>query len=86
MTTATISLIEQALDKHLDPTEITITDDSQHHIGHAGAKSGGGHFSLHIAAPAFEGKSLVQCHRLIYDALGDLMKTHIHALSIHIDR
>ena len=44
----------------------------------------GGHYTLRIASPAFAGKRPVQCHRLIYAALGELMQTDIHALAIEL--
>ncbi len=53
------------------------------HAGHAGARSGGGHYHVTIVADAFEGKSLVQRHQLVYQALGDMMKQEIHALGIN---
>jgi BolA family transcriptional regulator, general stress-responsive regulator len=65
----------------LQPLQLEITDDSHHHAGHAGADNGG-HFSLLIKSDQFVGKNLVQRHRMVYDALGDLMQTQIHALSI----
>lgn len=65
----------------LQPLQLEINDDSHHHIGHAGADNGG-HFSLLIVSEQFVGKNLVQRHRMVYDAIGDLMQTHIHALSI----
>lgn len=66
----------------LAPTRIEIADDSAKHAGHTGARSGGGHFSLTIVAAGFAGLSTIQRHRLVYDALGPLMKREIHALSI----
>lgn len=66
----------------LDPSILNLKDESHHHAGHPGAKSGGGHYILYIVSPKFQGQSMVQRHRLIYDALGDLMKSEIHALSI----
>ena len=66
----------------LTPVSVDIRDDSALHAGHEGAKSGGGHYGLSIVAAAFSGKSLIQRHRLIYSALGDLMQQKIHALSI----
>jgi BolA protein len=66
----------------LSPTAIDIQDDSALHAGHAGARAGGGHYRLHIVSTAFEGKSIIARHRLIYAALGDLMKKEIHALAI----
>jgi BolA family transcriptional regulator, general stress-responsive regulator len=66
----------------LAPTHIELIDDSALHAGHAGAQSGGGHFRLFIVAKAFTGKSTLARHQLVYAALGDLMRTRIHALSI----
>lgn len=66
----------------LDPIHIEIIDDSAKHAGHAGARSGGGHFRLHIVSPCFAGCRTMERHRLVYDALGPLMKREIHALSI----
>ncbi|MBN4078533.1 BolA family transcriptional regulator [Gammaproteobacteria bacterium AH-315-C21] len=77
-----ITMIRQRLTEGLSPSSLEITDDSHKHIGHAGAASGGGHFTVHIVSEVFAGKSLVQRHRAIYDALGDAMESEIHALSI----
>lgn len=66
----------------LDPRHMEILDESALHAGHAGAKSGGGHFQLTLISPAFSGQNGVVRHRLIYQALGDLMGGKIHALSI----
>ena len=66
----------------LQPVSIEIVDDSAKHAGHAGAASGGGHYRLHIVAPAFAGRKTMERHRLVYDALGSLMRREIHALSI----
>ena len=66
----------------LEPEQIEITDDSAKHRGHAGAKAGGGHFHLRIVADCFSGISAISRHRLVYDALGCLMRREIHALSI----
>lgn len=66
----------------LAPDSIEIIDDSARHAGHAGAVGGGGHFRLHIVAPVFAGRSTMDRHRLVYDALGPLMRREIHALSL----
>ena len=66
----------------LEPALVEISDDSHMHVGHAGAASGGGHFSLKIVSPRFEGQRLVMRHRLVYDALQEMMKSEIHALAI----
>ncbi|MDO8789709.1 MAG: BolA family protein [Sulfuritalea sp.] len=66
----------------LDPVSIEITDDSAKHAGHAGARGGGGHFRLTIVSSRFAGFRTMERHRLVYDALGPLMRQEIHALSI----
>jgi len=66
----------------LAPTRVELIDDSALHAGHEGAKSGGGHYRLLVVSNAFAGKSTVLRHRLVYDALGELMRGRIHALSI----
>ncbi len=75
--------IKQQLNDALKPDLLEILDNSATHAGHAGASSGGGHYHVTIISAVFEGKSLVQRHQLIYQALGDLMKQQIHALGIN---
>ena len=64
------------------PVQIEIIDDSHKHAGHEGARSGGGHYTLHIVSAEFAGKPTLARHRMIYSALGDMMKHEIHALNI----
>jgi BolA protein len=66
----------------LAPDTLEVFDDSHEHAGHAGAKDGGGHFQLVIVSRQFAGKNAVARHRLVYDALSDLMPKQIHALAI----
>jgi BolA protein len=66
---------------HLNPTRLEIQDDSALHAGHKG-NTGGGHFSLTIVSSQFSQKSQIMRHRLIYQALTDLMPQQIHAISI----
>jgi BolA protein len=66
----------------LEPVQLEIIDESHKHAGHAGARDGGGHYVLHIVSPQFAGKNTVARHRMIYSALGALMKREIHALTI----
>lgn len=68
----------------LDPLTLQVIDDSHKHVGHEGAKNGAGHFTLEILSQQFEGKTAVACHRLIYDAIGNLMGPEIHALAIKL--
>jgi BolA protein len=77
-----VALIRERLQAALAPESLDIQDDSAQHAGHAGARSGGGHFKLTIVADGFRGKSLLERHRLVYEALGGMMSTEIHALSI----
>ncbi len=79
----TTELIRRLLTEAIKPEVLEIIDNSSAHAGHAGARSGGGHYHITIIADVFEGKSLVQRHQLIYQALGDLMKQQIHALGIN---
>jgi len=65
----------------LAPTKLEITDDSAMHAGHKG-NGGGGHFTLTITSSHFSEKSQIMRHRLIYQALADLIPQKIHALSI----
>jgi BolA protein len=80
-----VEFIRQQLTEKLSPTQLEIIDDSAAHVGHVGAK-GGGHYTVSIAAPLFEGKSRVECHRLVYQSLGNVVGNEIHALSIRVVR
>ena len=77
-----IETIRQRLAAALLPTDMTVVDESHKHVGHAGARDGRGHFALTIVSAAFEGRSAIERHRDVYTALGDLMQTDIHALSM----
>ena len=77
-----IDMIREKLTAALSPVQLDIIDESHLHAGHPGARSGGGHFNVTIVSDAFEGENLLTRHRMVYDALGDAMKTEIHALSI----
>ena len=66
----------------LGPESIEILDESGAHVGHAGARDGGGHYRLIIVSRAFAGQPLQRRHRLVYDALGTMMHKEIHALAI----
>lgn len=66
----------------LSPESLEVFDDSHEHAGHAGARDGGGHYQLVIVSREFAGKPQVARHRLVYQALADLMPGRIHALAI----
>ncbi|MCD6055069.1 MAG: stress-induced morphogen [Gammaproteobacteria bacterium] len=74
--------IEQRLEIHLKPLHLEVADESQDHIGHSGAQGGAAHIAVYIVSSHFEGKNLLARHRLVYEAIGELMHTHIHALRI----
>jgi BolA protein len=67
----------------LDPVDVELVDESSKHAGHAGWRPGGGtHWRLSIVSPRFAGQSTVARHRMVYQALGELMQNPIHALAI----
>ncbi len=66
----------------LEPEMMEIEDESHLHAGHAGARDGRGHFRVMLVAGAFSGLPPIRRHRLVYEALGTLMDTDIHALTI----
>ncbi len=77
-----IAEIERRLRAELDILHLEIRDDSDRHAGHRGNTSGGGHFTALIVSSDFQDQSLLARHRLVYDALGDLMGSAIHAFSM----
>lgn len=66
----------------LHPEYLEILDESGDHVGHAGARDGGGHYQLIIVSRAFENQAQQARHRMIYAALGPMMHKEIHALAI----
>lgn len=80
---STVRAIEKVLKERLQPERLRIKDQSHLHAGHAGAEDGRGHFEVIVVSSAFAGKSRIERHRLVFAAVGELMQTAIHALSIH---
>ena len=75
--------ITQTLQERLQPTELTVTDESEQHHGHAGWREGGEtHFRVNIVSEAFSGKSRVERHRLVNEVLKDAFARGLHALAI----
>lgn len=74
--------IRARLEAAFAPLELEVIDDSHRHIGHAGAADGRGHYRVRVVSAAFAGMSPVARHRAVYAAVGDMMQTDIHALSI----
>jgi BolA family transcriptional regulator, general stress-responsive regulator len=75
-------LIESRLRQAFAPSELEVLDESHKHVGHAGARDGRGHFAVRLRSAAFDGQGLLARHRAVYQALGALMQSDIHALSI----
>ena len=82
MTQSRTELIRLHLTDALAPEMLEIEDESHLHAGHAGARDGRGHFRVTIVSPRFAGLSRIARHRLVFAALGDLMQTDIHALTL----
>ena len=82
MTRQRIASIRARLDAALAPTELEIIDESDKHAGHAGARDGKSHFRVRIVSARFQGAKPLERHRLVFDALGDMLETDIHALSV----
>ena len=74
--------IRLRLDKAFDPEMLVVEDEGHLHAGHEGAKDGRGHFKVHIVSSKFNGMRPLARHRAIYEEMGMLLETDIHALSI----
>ena len=81
MNSAVLGELRSALERALAPRSLEIVDDSARHAGHAGARAGG-HFRVTLVADAFRGRSLLERHRLVYEAVAPLMSHGVHALNI----
>jgi BolA protein len=77
-----VQIIQERLQRLFSPSYLEVIDDSDQHIGHAGSRDGAGHYTVVILAEGFSGKTKVETHRMIYDALNDLIPKEIHALRI----
>ncbi len=82
MTQDRIDRIRAYLEAEFAPDELDIKDESHLHEGHAGAKEGKGHFRVRIVSERFLNTRPIDCHRMVFQALGDMMETDIHALSV----
>lgn len=77
-----LETIQQRLSDAFNPESLVVDDESHLHVGHEGAKDGRGHFRVTLVSDVFKGQQMLARHRAIYGALGELMQTDIHALSI----
>lgn len=82
MTEQRVQEIEKLLEAALSPSYLLVKDQSHLHAGHAGAKEGKGHFEVIVVSDKFAGHNRIARHRIVYDALGVLMDSDIHALQI----
>ena len=83
MTSDRVAAIEATLTEAFSPTRLLVKDQSHLHAGHPGANDGRGHYHVSIVSEAFSGKRPLERHRMVFDALGTMMETDIHALRIH---
>ena len=75
--------ITQTLQERLQPSQLTVTDESEQHRGHGGWREGGEtHFRVHIVSDAFSGKSRVERHRLVNEVLKEAFDKGLHALAV----
>jgi len=81
-----LSEIKTRLEKSFSPIRLEVIDDSDQHKGHAGSRDGAGHYTVIIQANCFNDATLIASHRMIYDALNDLIPKEIHALKIKIQK
>jgi BolA family transcriptional regulator, general stress-responsive regulator len=77
-----VERIRTVVQDRLHPVRLEIRDDSAAHVGHVGG-GGKGHFYIRVVSEVFSGKSLVERHRLVHDALAALLETDIHALALN---
>lgn len=77
-----VEMIRERLLDALEPELLEIEDESHLHAGHAGARDGRGHFRVMLVSAAFTSLPRIRRHRLVYEAVGNLMETDIHALTI----
>ncbi|MDQ1093581.1 BolA protein [Xanthomonas sacchari] len=80
-----VARIRAALEAAFAPQALEVEDDSHRHAGHAGARDGRGHFNVRVVSTAFAGMAPLSRHRAVYAALGEMMQTDIHALSIRAE-
>ncbi len=84
----TAEALTARLQSVLEPTVLSVEDESAAHAGHSGANGlgYGTHFRVRIGGPRFEGLSRVAAHRLVYDALRPFIDAGLHAVAIDIQR
>ncbi len=74
--------IRSRIQSALAPESLEVVDEGHLHAGHAGARDGRGHYQVVVVSPDFQGKTRLQRHRMVFEAVGDLMVSDIHALGV----
>ena len=82
MTSPRVERIKAMLEQAFTAARVSVQDDSARHAGHAGARTGAGHFLVRVESQDFTGRSRLERHRLVYEALADMLPREIHALNI----
>ncbi len=82
MTSPRVERIKAMLEQAFTAARVSVQDDSAKHAGHAGARDGAGHFLVRVESQDFTGRSRLERHRLVYEALADMLPREIHALNI----
>mgnify|MGYP001610281231 FL=1 len=82
MARPSVERIKSRLESAFAAAQVSVRDDSARHAGHEGAREGAGHFQVRIESDAFAGRSRLQRHRMVYEALADMLPGEIHALNI----
>jgi len=82
MTSPRVERIKAILEQAFTAARVSVRDDSAQHAGHAGARAGAGHFLVRVESQDFTGRNRLERHRLVYDALADMLPREIHALNI----
>jgi BolA family transcriptional regulator, general stress-responsive regulator len=82
MTNPRAERIRETLERAFAGARVAVEDDSARHAGHAGARDGAGHFVVRVESQEFTGRSRLERHRLVYEALAAMLPREIHALNI----
>jgi len=84
MTAERVAMIRERLEQAFEPDSLEVVDESHLHVGHPGARDGRGHFRVRIGSDRLTALTRLAQHRAVYDAMGGLMQSDIHALTIEV--
>lgn len=78
--------IKQKLTEAFSPLRLVVENDSRKHAGHAAMKgladTGETHFTVTIVSGRFAGKSRIERHRMVHEALAEELAGPVHALAV----